>query len=446
MASTSAQPADRSGAVSNVKGALPVQMQKVIVTALPESTPICELLRDHGIHEKLAAASDDELEDAHRSGEKFIVAVFGYVLAQLIPEDRPQAHYNALKDRILSRETRAAVMTRVDYISPGTDACTDSSRIQALRLFFAYLCKHGGIEAGAGWFRQVFGGSILAADKVFIEHMDNAVPAIPQPTNPTPPVVTRYRNEWISALALLSPSILNELGPGTTGGASSSNPSADSQLQTPTCDPASHDVLASDVMVGGEVEVGEAVVSSTQTVDEEPRGLTKLLGAVFSNVVEHEGKQLYGIAQTDGVLAMAVAVPRVFASGAISAILNRKRKADVEENEVVAGPNRRRKLNPEAAPRATDPSVFVPPAVPNPTSDAPPTDSPGPSSAPVRVEGPTIPIARRKIAPPSGPSVAKAVRRIDSLTELQPAAAAAATTPPPPAVPGTHAPFDGSSL
>ncbi|KAJ7152843.1 hypothetical protein C8R46DRAFT_1302107, partial [Mycena filopes] len=399
-----------------------------------------------------------------------------FVRVASIPDLLQHNALPAIQDVVVSTAMRAALMANADNRSELTGTTRDCVFNDGLNIFLAALCHYEGLECGVAWFDSVLGPAISAADSAYMN--TRAMPAGAVPGAPPPAVTTYDQAVALlvspTCIPASAPKDSDAVAPTSSAlaDASGSIPREDSStsaLSDPTAASPSAQGFADAVAVGGGEAPGgmdgqgfvveKAVVprhedavpvegngdeasggKKAQGVGEEavvPPGMSKmrLVGSVLSDVAEHEGKELLAIAQKDGVFAMAAAAPRVLAVGFISMLAaggprGTKRKAEADgEQEVANGgsPRQRRRSNPapDTLPTAPPPTSTpsAPPAGVLPTT-APPTTPPPSSNA-----GPSAPAAGRasrrhnprspekeqySLSPRRGPSVAQAVRRIES--------------------------------
>ncbi|KAJ7036767.1 hypothetical protein C8F04DRAFT_465167 [Mycena alexandri] len=176
-----------------------VQMQTAVDEALRPTTPIRDIIQRYGIHSELSGASDQVVGGLIKTGGSLLERVFGYALAKRVRGGRPAGHYNgsfistasrpltpiiqAMKDRVLSKKTRLTVMRRSDNHGALINA-QGTAPLEALAIFFACLCDHGGVEGGLVWVQEVLGASISAADTVYMRIHGLPILAEPRQTSP----------------------------------------------------------------------------------------------------------------------------------------------------------------------------------------------------------------------------------------------------------------------
>ncbi|KAJ7698511.1 hypothetical protein B0H16DRAFT_1619988 [Mycena metata] len=144
-----------------------MRIQRAINQALPKITPMRDLIRRCDIQTKLEGADDQVVGDLIQFGGSSLERVFGYALAKRVQGVRPPGHYNAIKDRVLSKESRLLVVQRSDNGHP-TISAQGAAPLEALAIFFVCLCNHEGVEGGLNWVQEVLGDSILAADEAYM--------------------------------------------------------------------------------------------------------------------------------------------------------------------------------------------------------------------------------------------------------------------------------------
>ncbi|KAJ7152850.1 hypothetical protein C8R46DRAFT_1228413 [Mycena filopes] len=153
------------------------EIQTAVVTALPKSTPVKDISEEYKFDETLKAATKERVAEHHQAGGSLMRAAFRWALIKRVPGNRPSGHFNALRDKVLSRETRFLLASRFDN-QDAEDAIPNTlAALDALDIFFGMLCEFAGVERGFGWFEAPIGDSISAADRAFISFNEHDVAA-----------------------------------------------------------------------------------------------------------------------------------------------------------------------------------------------------------------------------------------------------------------------------